>query len=173
MSWPADVADGIRRMHAADVPFVVFGTAGLALLARAELLGAEAEIEALEQRARDDVDLLLSGRAALQPALQVLKREGWTLTSWGQALETLSPAELDGRWYVRATRAEAQLDLTYECPFLDAAEQCRDAVHVDMEGVCWPVCPENAIWRLKLIANEAKAHAFARQYGLRIPKLLT
>ena len=65
-----------------------------------------------------DCDLLLPPDPVIvQQFVSTLMAAGWALTLWEEPLTGEEPAETyTGKFYVRAQRESAQLDLTYESP---------------------------------------------------------
>lgn len=137
----------------ASLPFMLIGSAGLKLRH--------------PMRMRDyvlpDVDMLVLPED-LDDIGHHLLGQGWDVRCWG---EPWRPGDLvNGRWYLRAHHQMAQLDVTFECPFLDV----RSTFHqIDwLDGL--PVCPSAALWTIKIIKDPNKAVTFAQCYGLSIPK---
>jgi hypothetical protein len=103
----------LRTLHllvAAEMPFGVLGTFAL-----------RQQCPALPRRLVADCDLLLPPDLATLNALTaLLHANGWYLTLWEQPLSPpLQPADLTGKYYLRARQAGAVLDCAYENDYLD------------------------------------------------------
>lgn len=100
----------LRALLGAGVPFVVLGTFAL-----------RRQCPQLPRRLVADCDLQLPpDPAVLNQLTQLLQAAGWRVTLWEAPVQLpLAAAELAGKYYLRARRAGAALDCTYEHDSLD------------------------------------------------------
>ncbi|MCC3160739.1 hypothetical protein LJ737_26115 [Hymenobacter sp. 15J16-1T3B] len=100
----------LRTLVAAGVPFVGLGTFAL-----------RRQCPQLPRRLVADCDLQLPpDLAVLNQLTQLLQAAGWCMTLWEAPVQApLAAAELAGKYYLRARRAGAVLDCTYEHDSLD------------------------------------------------------
>jgi hypothetical protein len=103
----------LRALVAAQVPFTVLGTFAL-----------RRQCPRLPRRLVADCDLQLPPDPAVLTRLtQLLQVGGWEVTLWEQPVQLpLSATELAGKYYLRARRAAATLDCSYENVFLSWAQ---------------------------------------------------
>lgn len=98
-------ASTLKSLHAAGLPYVVIGTYALRIYFP----------EALRDYQVPDCDLVLCAED-LNHAIELLLAEGWALTIWEEAVfGPVSAEDAAGKFYLRARRADATMDLTYEC----------------------------------------------------------
>lgn len=120
----------LEELRGEGLPFVVIGSAALALIA-----------PALLERAPRDVDVLAPfDLAVLEGFIEALAARGTRVTSWEEPVELpLDEAKLAGRYYLRARGPAGRvLDVTYEGP-LPFAEATGQAVRVrGLEVACLP-----------------------------------
>lgn len=103
----------LRQMVAAGLPFGALGTFAL-----------RRHYPALPRRLVADCDLLLPPDPLTLSALtHLLQATGWRVTLWEQPVALpLRPADLAGKYYLRARQAGAVLDCAYENDFLSWPE---------------------------------------------------
>jgi hypothetical protein len=148
----------LRQLAAAHVPFVTYGSTGLALLYPSHFTGTRLP----------DVDVLLGrGIDTLLAFVHFARSRNATVTSWGEPFDIAHQNNaLEGRFYVRAQfDGGLQFDATYESDWLDADALVERAQWVDHI----PICPEEDLWFSKLLADPRKAQRFALKHGLEIP----
>jgi hypothetical protein len=148
----------LRQLAAANVPFVTFGSTGLALLHPSHFTGTRLT----------DVDVLLgNGVDTVLAFVEFARSRHGVVTSWGEPFDVAHRNNaLEGRFYVRAQfDGGLQFDATYEHAWLDADALVQRAHWVD--GI--PICPEEELWFSKLHTNPEKAQRFASEHGLVIP----
>lgn len=148
----------LRQLAASKVPFVTYGSTGLALLYPSHFIGTRLH----------DVDVLLArGMDTLLAFVHFARSWNATVTSWGEPFDVAHHNDaLEGRFYVRARfDGGLQFDATYESDWLDADVLVERAQWVDEI----PICPEEDLWFSKLLADPGKARRFALEHGLGIP----
>jgi hypothetical protein len=148
----------LRQLAAANVPFVTYGSTGLALLHPSHFTDTRLT----------DVDVLLArGMDSLLAFVHFARSRHGTVTSWGEPFDLAHRNNaLEGRFYVRARFDDGlQFDATYESDWLDADALVGRAHWVD--GI--PICPEEELWFSKLLKDLRKGQQFASEHGLEIP----
>lgn len=100
----------LRDLAASGAPFVIIGSCAL------ELHGVT-----LAELGPKDCDIACDA-ARMAPLVEALAAAGWDLRVWGEPLRRpLDPAQVAGKFYVRATRGACSLDLDHELPIPFAA----------------------------------------------------
>jgi MoaA/NifB/PqqE/SkfB family radical SAM enzyme len=123
----------LKSLAETKLPFVTYGTAGLLLL--------HPELELPLK----DSDILLPPEVLL-PFVQWAQSRGAQVTSWSEPWNAQwTAADVAGRFYIRATFGDLQLDATYEEPDFSIPTLIREATW--HEGV--PVCPEGPLLAMK------------------------
>ncbi len=71
-----------------------------------------------------DCDLIIQPNLPnINLAISVLRENDWKVSLWEQEVNSnLEWTLLEGKFYLRATQNELQLDLTYECPWIPWVE---------------------------------------------------
>lgn len=114
----------LRQLVAAGLPFVGLGTFAL-----------RRQCPALPRRLVADCDLQFPPDAAVLTRLtELLQADAWRVTLWEEPVQLpLTSAALAGKYYLRARRAGAVLDCTYENVYLSwpetlAASYCYEGL---------------------------------------------
>jgi len=65
-----------------------------------------------------DCDLLIENKIeTIRQTIHILQKSNWTVSVWETEInESVEADFLKGKYYLRATKGELTLDLTYECP---------------------------------------------------------
>lgn len=130
----------LRDLAASGAPFVIIGSCAL------ELHGV-----ALAELGPKDCDVACDA-ARIAPLVEALAAAGWDLRVWGEPLRRpLDPAQIAGKFYVRATRGACSLDLDHELPVPFAAMW---ADHLVRDGL--PLATLEHIVALKRLRNSPR-----------------
>ncbi len=159
----ADPFDLLRALAALGVPFALYGTSGLALLhphVRRALPDAERDLDIV----------LVPGIEHLRAVVRFAEAHSAAVTCWGTPFDhSWTEREIAGKYYVRAVfsgpKWETQLDVTFECDWLDSREAIARATVI--EGV--PVLCEEDLWFSKLTKNAEGGQTLAARLALTIP----
>ncbi len=90
--------------------------------------------------------------ARIAPLVDALAAAGWDLRVWGEPLRRpLDPAQIAGKFYVRATRGACSLDLDHELPVPFAAMW---ADHLVRDGL--PLATLEHVVALKRLRNSPR-----------------
>lgn len=144
----------LQSLATSDVRFAVYGSAGL-LLRHPDLA-----------HELSDADVLLApGFENVQRFVRWVQSRSGHVTCWSEPWsDAWTASELKGKFYVRARLGALQLDATFEDADFDLATLVSRAERFD--GV--PVCPERALWAMKVRKSPDAARAFAALHHLTI-----
>lgn len=153
MNRSVEYQDLLRKLSTSGAHFLVIGSMGLYLHRPLEL----------REYFIPDCDLLTRpDRENISVLISELEKEGFDIRLWDMPWRKVPKNEWEGKWYLRARKGELQIDLTFECPWLDFDSAMSGALRIDG----FLVAAERDIWHLKKVKSVDQAKEFADHFGL-------
>ncbi len=100
----------LQQFNQQQIPYAVIGTWALKWM----------HPNIMQDYVVKDCDLLIANNiTTIRQAIDILQKASWTVSVWETTINEMVDADfLKGKYYLRATKDDLILDLTYECPFI-------------------------------------------------------